>query len=184
MIEEQVAIKKVSQELDLQFFQAIAIMSNIPEHSGYNTKKRREKGVSRGKKAKSMYTPLIDITPSDPSTMMTAIVEAERLTNMAGHTNTIFTADQQLYKVLVDIKWAYSDQFRHFIPRLGGMHLLISFIGCVRSLMSNCSLEEILKKSFAGVEKMLTGKKYPMNVRALRMVLEELLRNKVASFSQ
>ena len=50
MIEEQVAIKKVSQELD---FQAIAIMSNIPEHSGYNTKKRREKGVSRGKKAKS-----------------------------------------------------------------------------------------------------------------------------------
>ena len=32
--------------------------------------------------------------------MMTATVEAESLTNMAGQTNTIFTADQQLYKVL------------------------------------------------------------------------------------
>ena len=31
---------------------------------------------------------------------------------------------------------------------------------------------------------MLAGKKYPMNLRALRMVVEELLRNKVASFSQ
>ena len=44
--------------------------------------------------------------------------------------------------------------------------------------MSNSGLEEILKKSFAGVEKMLTGKKYPMNLRALRMVVEELLQNK------
>ena len=47
-----------------------------------------------------MYTPPIDLTPSDPSTMMTAMVEAERRTNMTGQTDTIFTADQQLYKVL------------------------------------------------------------------------------------
>ena len=59
------------------------------------------------------------------------------------------------------------------------MHLLMSFIGCTGSLMSNSGFEEILKKSFAGVEKMLTGKKYPMNLRALRMVVEELLQNKV-----
>ena len=60
--------------------------------------------------------------------------------------------------------------------------MLISFIGCIGSLMSNSGLEEILKKAFSGVEKMLTGKKYPMNLRALRMVVEKLLRSKVASF--
>ena len=103
---------------------------------------------------------------------------------MTGQINTIFTADQQLFKVLVDIKWTYPDRFRHFIPRLGGMHLLMSFIGWIGSLMSNNGLEEILKKTFAGVEKMLTGKKYPMNLRALQMFVEQLLRNKVASFSQ
>ena len=103
---------------------------------------------------------------------------------MTGQINTIFTADQQLFKVLVDIKWAYPDRFRHFIPRLGGMHLLMSFIGWIGSLMSNSGLEEILKKTFAGVEKMLTGKKYPMNLRALQIFVEQLLRNKVASFSQ
>ena len=110
--------------------------------------------------------------------MMTAMVEAKRFTNTIGQINTIFTADQQLYKVLVDIRWAYPDQFRHFTPRLGGMHLLMSFIGWIGSLISNSGLEEILKKTYAGVEKMLTGKKYPMNLRALQMVVEELLRNK------
>ena len=96
----------------------------------------------------------------------------------------IFTADQQLYKVLVDIKWAYPARFKHFIPRLGGMHLLMSFIGSIGSLMANSGLEEILKHSFAGVEKMLTGKKYPMNLGALRMVVEELLQSKVTFLSQ
>ena len=84
--------------------------------------------------------------------MMTAMVEAERLTNMTGQTNTIFTADQQLYKVLVDIEWAYSGQFRHFIPCLKGMHLLMSFIGCIGSLMSTSGLEEVLKKTCRGGE--------------------------------
>ena len=100
MIEEQVTIKKLSQKLDFKFFQAITTRSDIPEYSCYNTKEKREKGVSFCKKTKCMYTPPIDLTPSDPSTMMTAMVEAERRTNMTGQTDTIFTADQQLYKVL------------------------------------------------------------------------------------
>ena len=64
------------------------------------------------------------------------------------------------------------------------MHLLMSLIGCIESLMSNIGLEEILKKSFAGVEKMPTGKKCPMKLRAPWMIADELLRRKEASFSQ
>ena len=33
----------------------------------------------------------------------------------------------------------------------------------------------IMQTSFGGVPKMLTGKKFPQNMRALRMVVEELL---------
>ena len=43
--------------------------------------------------------------------------------------------------------------------------------------MERSGLKEIMKSAFAGVEKMLLGKKYPSNVRALRVVLIELLRN-------
>ena len=38
------------------------------------------------------------------------------------------------------------------------------------------NLEGILSKAFAGVKKMLTGKKFPQNMRALRLVAEESLR--------
>ena len=43
--------------------------------------------------------------------------------------------------------------------------------------MENTGLADIMKAGFAGVDKMLKGHKYfPQNSRALRMVVEELLR--------
>ena len=41
-------------------------------------------------------------------------------------------------------------------------------------------LSEILKHAFSGVEKMLSGKKYQQNVRAFRLLTEELLRKHIA----
>ena len=55
----------------------------------------------------------------------------------------------------------------------------MSFIGCIETLMANSGLEEILNKTFSGVKKILNGKKFPMNLRALRMVVEELLQNDI-----
>ena len=62
------------------------------------------------------------------------------------------------------------------IIRLGGMHMLMSFLGSIGALMKGTGLEEIMAKVFGGVKKMLDGKKYPQNFRALRIVAEELLR--------
>ena len=42
--------------------------------------------------------------------------------------------------------------------------------------MMDSSLNEILKHAFGGVEKMLSGKKFPQNVRAFRLLMEELPR--------
>ena len=61
-------------------------------------------------------------------------------------------------------------------PRLDGMHLFMSFVGCCGTLMAGSGLSEVLSVAFAGVKKMFSGKKFPQNVRALRMVAEEILR--------
>ena len=153
-----------------------------PEYAGFNTKHVRESGVSFKPKNKTMYTPLIDMKPSDPSTVMTAMIEARKLMNLAGQSNTIITADQQIYRVMIDISWAYEGDFKDFIFRLGGMHLLISFVGAVGNLMGNSGLEELMKSAFAGISKMLTGKNFPMNVRAFRMVVGEVLRHRIVTF--
>ena len=96
----------------------------------------------------AVYTPLIDIVPSDPTTMMTGMVEAQRLTHLTGQNITVFTNDQQLYRVAVNIAWVYPDLFHYFIPRLGGMHILMNFVGAIGHLIENSGLEEVLKSAF------------------------------------
>ena len=60
--------------------------------------------------------------------------------------------------------------------RLGGTYLLMSYSGCIGTLMADTGIVEILSVTFGGgVLKMLSGKRYPQNVRALRMVVEEIL---------
>ena len=56
------------------------------------------------------------------------------------------------------------------------MHLLVSYCGGIGTLMADTGIVEILSVAFGGVLKMLSGKKFPQNVRALRMLVEELLR--------
>ena len=71
--------------------------------------------------------------------------------------------------------WWQPDVWKDY-PILSAMHMLMSFIGCIDTLMPNTGLAEILKSAFGGVDKMLLGKKYPQNQRALRMWAEEVLR--------
>ncbi len=49
------------------------------------------------------------------------------------------------------------------------------FVGSIGCLMMNTGVDVILKSAFGGVEKLLSGKKFPQNVRALRLLAEELL---------
>ncbi len=55
------------------------------------------------------YSPLTDMVTSDPSTIMTAMIEARRITKNTGQSMTVFTADQQLYRVAVNVVWVYPE---------------------------------------------------------------------------
>ena len=106
-----------------------------------------------------IYTPFLDMPLAEPDTIKTAMIEAQRLTALTKQKFTLFTNDQQLYEIAVRITWSEKNAFETLIPRLGGMHLLMSFVGSVGTLMGGSGLEEILRSTFAGVAKLLTGKK-------------------------
>ena len=59
----------------------------------------REEGLTVNPPSRVTYTPLIHMKPSDPDTMLTAMIEAERLTQQVGQEIVVFTSDQQLYRV-------------------------------------------------------------------------------------
>ena len=71
------------------------------------------------------------MVPAEPDTMKTAMVEAQRLTLLTGQEWTIFTNDQQLYQVAGNITWVDQSMFFMFVPCLGGMHMMMSFVGAV-----------------------------------------------------
>ena len=59
----------------------------------------------------------------------------------------------------------------------------MSFAGTVGTLMQGSGLSEVLESTFAGVTKMLSRKKFPQNIRAMGLVLEELLRSTMSDAS-
>ena len=111
------------------------------------------------------YSPLIDMVLSDPSTILTGIIESCRITKHTGQSMTVFTADQQLCRVAVNVVWVYHELSDDFVLRLGGS---------VGALMGNSGLEEVLKAVSGGVTRMLTEKNFSQKTRALRMVAEKL----------
>lgn len=145
-----ISVSRARQE-DFQFLAEIISLDNTPEFGGYTTRRAREQGHSVKTRTKALYLPLIDMAPAEPTTMLTAMVEAQQLTNATGQVYTIFTNDQQLYRVAVNITWVYSDLFLNFIPGLGGMHTLMSFVGAIGTLMADTGLEPIMHVAFGGV---------------------------------
>ena len=171
---QAIAVRKAS-EVNHSFLQDILAKEDCPKFHGCNTKLCREQGHLPQPKAKAIYLPLIDMKPSDPDTMLTAMVRVQELTSQTGQTFSLLTCDQQLYRVAVNVSWDQPERFKDTYLRLGDMHALMTFAGAVGSLMAESGLSDIVSEVFGGVPKMLSGKKFPQNIRALRMMAEEVV---------
>jgi hypothetical protein len=146
------------------------------ESGGFMAKVAREKSQTIQPGSIIVYQPLISMNPSDHTTIKTAMMEGKRLSNASGQFFTVITADQAIYKLIVDNLWMdCEEQFQSVHARPGGMHMLMNIVGTVGKLMQEKGLYEILGSAFGSVQKMRSGKRYPQNVRALRIGVEVLL---------
>ncbi|KAI9518252.1 hypothetical protein NQZ68_038918 [Dissostichus eleginoides] len=83
----QVVVVTRASEAALSFLPEVLTQDNCPEYHGYNTKHSREQGTVPQAKTKALYLPLIDMKPSDPDTMMTAMARElteDRLFHLRG----------------------------------------------------------------------------------------------------
>ena len=167
---------KRSRDNDFQFIRSILYVVDTPEHSGYNTRLCRQAGMSPMTASAVRYLPLINMTPSDPDCINTAMAHGFKITKDSNQNIMVMTCDQQLYKIVVDITFHTPALLTQVVAVLGGMHFLMDFVGCIGSLVAENGTKAILSTTFGSVDKMLSGKKYPQNVRALRLLTEEILR--------
>ena len=126
----QIIITRKSQNDDFEFIQESLKDSNTPDFSGYNTRRTRETGQTKKLKTRILYKPLINKTPSDPSTILTAMCDLESTSRQAGQCVSVFTCDQQLYRVALDIVWAVVS----FLSTYWGHALADEFCGMRRKI--------------------------------------------------
>ena len=156
VLASQVVAVSRARARDFQFLSQILGPNSCPEWNGFNIHLNMADGHSIIPATTCVYTPLIDMKPSDPDTMLTAMVEAERLVKSTGQDIVVFTCDQQLYQVAVNITWANPERFQNVVLRLGGMHFIMNFIWCVGTLIADTCLSDVMECAFGGVPHVLT----------------------------
>ena len=89
---QQISLAR-ARAVDYDFLQKVIREKDVPENNGFNTRASREQGQSIHPATKAIYTPLIDMVPSQPDTIMTAMNEAQKLTLSTGQAFMLFTID-------------------------------------------------------------------------------------------
>jgi hypothetical protein len=165
-----------ARDVDFDFIKNVLFEPNTHEYNGHNTRLCRNAGITPAPKTAVVYLPLINMKPGDPTTVLTSITRGFEVTRASNQDILVLTCDQAIYKIVVDITFHQPDLLTNIVAILGGMHFLMDIVSCVGTLMADSGLKDTMMTSFGSVEKMLQGKKYPQNVRALSLLTEELLR--------
>ncbi|MCP3889476.1 MAG: hypothetical protein GY702_11490, partial [Desulfobulbaceae bacterium] len=130
-----------AKENDFAFFKDMQIEANCPEYNGYKTSLVRQAGLVPEPKTEVAFLPLIDCLPAHHDTIKTAIVKGLTLVKAAGQESLIFTVDQQLYKVTIDILFHQPSYSKYVLPVLGGMHMLMNFIHSIAVIMAGSGMK-------------------------------------------
>lgn len=119
--------------------------------------------------SKVIILPFVNLNPGNMDTIYSTLVAASTIAEKYRQETTIITFDQPLYIKAVDVIHSSNDErLKNVIIRLGGFHLLMSFLGSIGNLMSGSGLEELWQTVYAkkSIPHMMNGHAYSRAVRA------------------
>ena len=125
--------------------------------------------------------PFLNHNPTQPDTIYSALFYAQSLTEKYHLGMSYFTFDQPLYVKAADIIQASPDITSIFV-RLGGFHMIMSYMGAIGNIMSCSGLKELWETVYAPYsgKHMFTGLAYARALRAHMLsaaaVVSEMLR--------
>lgn len=131
--------------------------------------------------------PFVNLDPGNPSTIYTCLLYAAEQCDKYKQSCCMVTFDQPLYvKACEMILAADRDSaLSRVVVRLGGFHLLLSFMGAVGHIMAGSGLEDLWKTVYAtnSVTHMMTGRAYSRGLRAHLLTQHALATLMLESFS-
>ena len=148
------------------------------EWLGFNNQVAREQTTNTPKKSTVyLFGPLIDAPPHHPDTVLTSLIYMKTSLGDMGMTYANLSIDMQLYMAAQQIKWSQPEAFKDVIIRPGAMHILMSFLECIGTLMKGSGFEVLVGSAFGGLKGIMNGKAWVRAMRAFRMVSAALLKD-------
>ena len=142
-------------------------LPNVPGWHGFMKKISRQEFIEM---SKVINLPFIINPPSNEETIFTALRLAAAHAKNLGFKFTFVTFDLPLYMKALQILLSVppESELSCVVLRLGGFHLLMSFLGCIGHIMADSGLKELLCTIYAenSVDHILTGHAYARAVRA------------------
>ncbi|KYN50525.1 hypothetical protein ALC57_00165 [Trachymyrmex cornetzi] len=138
--------------------------------------------------SKILPLPFVNAPPSDMNTIFTVLIEASRRTMAENQEVCVVTFDQPLYYKAKDIITSIDPRndpynLRFIFVRLGGFHMLMSFLGSIGFIMDCSGLKEAFGTIFAenSAEKALNGHAFSRAVRG-HILVQVALANVIFSY--
>ena len=157
-----------------KFCRNIDDIASLPAWSGFNAI-LSQSSISV---ANVRYLPFISAPPSDFSTVYTALLRLISVAKSLGQTHILVTADLAIYSKAQQIIWSKPELQDSITMRLGGMHLIMTFIGSIGKLYGDGGLLDILTSSnvYANgtAQMMLQGKHYAKGIRGVKVAHEAM----------
>lgn len=126
------------------------------------------------------YCPVLNAPSTDYNVVYTMMDIACRISQKVGQEFTVLVLDQAIYSKALEIALQKPREFPRLILRLGGFHILLSFLAVIGKRMEHSGLEDILIESgvFAegSVAAIMNGRAYNRAVRAHKLAYEALQR--------
>ena len=114
--------------------------------------------------------PFVNLDPSNPSTIYTCLLHAAEEGEKVGQSKTVVTFDQPLYAKACEMVLAAepNSPLSHLIIRLGGFHLLKSFLGAIGNIMAGSGFEQLWETIYEKntIPHMMSGHAYARCLRA------------------
>lgn len=119
--------------------------------------------------------PFVNLPPSDMDTINTVLHSAASDCRRLHQQTAFVTFDQPLYIKAREIV-ANDSSLTNVVVRLGGFHMLMSFLGSIGTIMDGSGLKELLCTVYAGnsVDHMLTGHAFSRAIRGHLIVYTAL----------
>lgn len=138
-------------------------------------------GICHGKhpgKSSVMFLPIIDLDPTDMSCVYSTLLFISEHASRYAIT-PILTFDQPLWwkALTIQLKHPENSSIKSIVLRLGGFHIMMSFLGSIGHLMADSGLQELLELIYAknAVVHMLSGKAVARAIRGHFLVDSALI---------